>query len=62
MTGVDQGIDRLLHRGDGMAQPLLFAGDVLRDDLPNHHLRFVQDRRADGETGVEPDAVEPHRQ
>ena len=62
VAGIDQGVDGLLHLGDGVAQPLLFAGNVLRDDLPDHHLRLVQNRRTDRQPRVELDPVEPHRQ
>ena len=42
---VDQLVDRLLHRRDGVVQPPLLGLDVLGDDLADHDAGLVQHRR-----------------
>ena len=44
-AGIDQLVDRLLHRRDRLAQALLLGLDVLGDDLADDHPGLVQHRR-----------------
>ena len=44
-AGIDQLVDRLLHRRYGVMQPPLLGIDVLGDNLADHHAGLVQYRR-----------------
>ena len=48
-SALEQLVDRPLHRGDRLVQPLALAHRVLGDDLADHDARLVQHRRPDGE-------------
>ena len=55
-------VDRALHRRDRLAQARALGRRILGDDLTDDDARLVQHGDADGEAGIELDAVEPHRQ
>ena len=59
---IDERIDRLLHRRDRIAQPLLFGDRVFCHDLPNDDLWLMQERRPDRQPGIEAQPVETDRQ
>ena len=59
---VDQLVDPLLHRRDGVAQPPLLGIDILGDDMADHDVRLVQQRRSHRQARIEAQPAEPHRQ
>ena len=42
-AGVDEPIDRIVHRPDRLAQPLVLGRDIFGDDLADHHFGLMQD-------------------
>ena len=57
-----QRIERSMHVGDGVAQPLVLAGGVIGHQPTHRHVGLMQDGHPHRVAGIQPQPLEPKRQ